>query len=56
MRKDTHTRGDCKKKYTTDAGQMRFPEHIKRQALQVCVEGASIVDAIVTLVIGWVKE
>ena len=49
MPKDGHTRGrqvykrgDCKRKYTADAAQPRFPEQTKRQAVQMRIEGASI--------------
>ena len=49
MPKEGHTRGrqvhkcgDCKRKYTADAARPRFPEHAKRQAVQMCIEGASI--------------
>ena len=52
MPKDGHTRGrqvykcgDCKRKYTADAEQPRFPEQVKRQAVQMCIEGASMSDA-----------
>ena len=69
MPKDGHTRGrqvykcgDCKRKYTEDAAQPRFPEQTKRQAVQMCIEGASIsaaarvVGASATSVSGWVKK
>ena len=49
MPKDGHTRGrqvykcgDCKRKYTADATQPRFPEQVKRQAVQMRIEGTSI--------------
>ena len=45
MPKDGHTRGrqvhkcgDCKRKYTAEAEQPRFPEQVKRQAVQMRVE------------------
>ena len=69
MPKDGHTRGrqvykcgDCKRKYTADAARPRFPEQTKRQAVQMCIEGASIsaaarvVGASATSVSGWVKR
>ena len=69
MPKDGHTRGkqvykcgDCKRKYTAEARQPQFPEHAKRQAVQMCVEGASVsaaarvVGASVPSVSGWVKK
>ena len=49
MPKDGHTRGrqvykcgDCKRKHTADAERTRFPEQAKWQAVQMCIEGASI--------------
>ena len=49
------------RKYTADAAQPRFPEQIKRQAVQMRIEGASIsaarvVGASATSVSGWVKK
>ena len=37
-----YKRGDCKRKYTADAEQPRFPDHVKRQAVQMRIEDASI--------------
>ena len=37
-----YKRGDCKRKYAADAEQPRSPEQVKRQAVQVRIEGASI--------------
>ena len=69
MPKDGHTRGrqvykcgDCNRKYTADAAQPRFPEQVKRQAVKMRIEGASIsaaarvVGASATSVSGWVKK
>ena len=69
MPKDGHTRGrqvykcgDCNRKYTADAARPRFPEQTKRQAVQMCVDGASIsaaarvVGASVASVSGWIKK
>ena len=69
MPKDGHTRGrqvhkcgDCKRKRTADTELPRFPEHIKRQAAQMRIEGASIsasarvVGASAASVSGWVKK
>ena len=69
MPKDGHTRGrqvykcgDCKRKYTADAAQPRFPEQVKLQAVQMCIEGASIsaaarvVGASAASVSGWLKK
>ena len=68
MPKDGHTRGrqvykrgDCKRKYTADAAQPRFPEQVKRQAVQMRIEGASIsaarvLGASAASVSGWVKK
>ena len=69
MPKDGRTRGqqvykcgECKRKQVTDAAQPRFPEHAKRQAVQMCVEGESMseaaraVGASITSVSGWLKE
>ena len=69
MPKDGHTRrqqmykcGDCKRKYTAEVRQPQFPEHAKRQAVQMRVEGASVsaaarvVGASVPSVSGWVKK
>ena len=36
--------------YTADAAQPRFPEQMNRQAVQMCMEGASISEA--TRVVG----
>ena len=48
MPKNGHTRGlqvhkrsACKRKYTADAARPRFPEQVKRQAVQMRVGGAS---------------
>ena len=49
-------------KYTADAEQPHFPEHVKRQAVHMCVEGASIsavarvVRASAPSVSGWLKK
>ena len=69
MPKDGHTRGrqvhkcgDCKRKYTAYAAQSRFPEQVKRQAVKMRIEGASIsaaarvVGASAASVSGWVKK
>ena len=69
MPKDGHTRGkqvykcgDCKRKYTAEAERPHFPDHAKRQAVRMYVEGASlseaarVVGASVPAVSGWVKE
>ena len=69
MPKDGHTRGqqvhkcgDCKRTRMADAGRTRFPEQVKRQAVQIRIEGASIsaaarvVGASAASVSGWVKK
>ena len=69
MPKDGRTRGrqvykcgDCKRKYTADAERPRFPEQVRHQAVQMCMEGASIsaaarvVGASVPSVSGWLKR
>ena len=54
--------GDCKKKRTADGAQPHFPEHVKRQAVQMRIEGASmsaaarVVGASVTSVSRWLGE
>ncbi len=49
MPKDGHARawqvykcGDCKRKYTAEAELPRFPEQVKRQAVQMCIDDESI--------------
>ena len=37
-----YRRGDCKRKYTADAAQPHFPDHVKRQAVQMRIEGSRI--------------
>ena len=60
--RQVHQCGDCKRKYTADAEQQRFPEQTKRQAVQMRIEGASIsaaarvVGASVASISGWVKR
>ena len=69
MPKDGRTRGqqvykcgECNRKQVADAAQPHFPEHVKRQAVQMCIDGASmsaaarVVGASVTSVSGWLKE
>ncbi len=69
MPKDGRTRGrqvykcgDCNRKYTADAERPHFPEHVKRQAVQMLIEGASmseaarLVGASVASVSAWLKE
>ncbi len=69
MPKDGHTRGrqvykrgDCKRKYTADAARPRFPGQVKRQAVKMRIEGASIsaalrvVGASAASVSGWLKK
>ena len=53
--------GNCNRKYTADAEQPHFPDPVKRQAVQMCVEGsgisaARVVGASVASVSGWVKK
>ena len=40
--RQVHKCGDCKRKYTADATQPRFPEQVKRQAVQMRIEGGSV--------------
>ena len=60
--RQVHKRGDCKRKYTADAAQPRFPEQTKRQAVQMRIEGASIsatarvVGVAAPSVSGWVEK
>ena len=67
--KDGHTYGrqvykcgDCKRKYTAYAARPRFPEQVKRQAVKMRIEGASISAALRVVVAsaasvsGWLKK
>ena len=60
--RQVHKRGDCKRKYAADAAQPRFPEQVKRQAVQMRIEDASVSAAArvggagAASVSGWVKK
>ena len=57
-----YKRGDCKRKQVADAEHRRFPDHVKRQAVQMRIWGASIfaaarvVGASVTAVSRWLGK